>query len=264
MSEMNVGQIGLTPITWTDYVGTVRNGDDIFSDGPEDIYKFSIDNQGRNINLTLRDIASGKNATLQLYRDVNGNGRWDATDQAQGLLASSGNPGNSDESISYRGAAAGGTYFARVYNYGSGTTYHLDLSGTLSNGSSYDRASNLLPKEVAVGRLVSDRSFNSSVNDTNTTNTYAFSVSAPLFQRTKVDFILNGLSNNADMRLVRDSNNNRIVDRGEVIASSMAGGISAEKISASLSSGNYYLQVYQFSGNTNYNLTMDHKGTSFS
>lgn len=261
MSEINVGQVGLTPITWMDYVGTASNGDDIFSDGPEDIYQFSIDNQNRNINLTLRDIASGQNATLQLYRDVNGNGRWDATDQSQGLLASSGNPGNGDESINYRGAATGGTYFARVYNYGSGSTYRLDFSGTLANGSSYDRASNLLPREVVVG-VLSDRTITSSVGNSNTTNTYAFSVSAPFFQRTKVDFALNGLSSNADMRLIKDSNNNRIVDRGEVIASSTAGGISAEKISTSLSSGNYYLQVYQYSGNTNYSLTIDHKGSS--
>jgi hypothetical protein len=247
MAVYDLGKIGVTPTSVDNYyVGALDR---------EDIFEVRIEND-RALNLNLHNITPGQNATLQLYRDANGNGVWDQADQKAGPIASSGRPGNSDEAINYRGSA--GTYFVRVYNYASSEArYNLDFSSTSTTAiTSNYRASNLLPQEIEVGSLTSDRTFTSSISDSNTTNTYVFSLSGQL---TGIDFRLSGLSNNADMRLIRDVNYNRIVDPGEVIAISTAGGISSETISKDLGSYTYYLQVYQYSGNTNYTLTMDHK-----
>jgi hypothetical protein len=78
-----------------------------------------------------------------------------------------------------------------------------------------------------------------------------------------VNLSISGLSSDADIRLIQDTNNNRIVDAGEVIRTSSNGGSSIDQISAIEQSGNYFVQVYQFSGETNYQLTFDHYTTSF-
>jgi hypothetical protein len=256
MSNINLGTVSTNPVSKLEYVGTNPSLLDLFlrpaSSGPEDIFKFNVADNNRNINITLRDIEFGQNATLQLYQDVNGNGIWDAEDQSRGLVTSSGRPDNNDESINIR--AGGGTYFARVYNYGSGTYYSLDISATQADSiDGWERASNLLPRDASVGQLNSSRTLFGSVSDFKTTTTYAFS----LGRMSVVDFRLTGLTSNADIRVIRDGNNNRRVDAGEVHLTSMNGGTLSEMISGNLTAGNYYLQVYQNTGNTNYTLTMN-------
>ncbi|MEO1211493.1 MAG: peptidase, partial [Cyanobacteria bacterium J06638_20] len=60
-----------------------------------------------------------------------------------------------------------------------------------------------------------------------------------------------------------DRNNNAIVDPGEVVGSSTRAGTAIDTINNINQSGNYILQVYQFSGNTSYRLTFDHFNTPF-
>ncbi|CCI14433.1 hypothetical protein MICAE_2560001 [Microcystis aeruginosa PCC 9806] len=83
-----------------------------------------------------------------------------------------------------------------------------------------------------------------------TSDFYRFSV----FGSRQLTAVVNGLSSDADLRLIRDIDSDGILDAGELVASSTNLGTSPESINRLLGTGDYYLQVYQFSGDTNYNL----------
>lgn len=227
---------------------TQRNNFTVSRTDREDVFEFDLLGT-RTINLNLHDISRGDDVDLRLYRD-NGNGVFDSGDR---LLARSSRGGNRDDSINYR--AGRGTYFAEVRHFrGTGLArYDLDMSATFS------RASNLLSEEVQVGNLSRDRLLRGGVNDRDTTDTYAFSLG--LFEGTNIR--LSGLRSDADIRVIRDRNNNGIVDAGEVVGSSTRGGTLSDSINGLNQSGNYFLQVYQFRGNTNYQVRFDHYTTPF-
>ncbi|WP_413176352.1 Calx-beta domain-containing protein [Anabaena azotica] len=74
---------------------------------------------------------------------------------------------------------------------------------------------------------------------------------------TTLNITLGQLSGDADIRLIKDRNNNQLIDAGEVIDISDLSDTNSEIIHVdSLSAGAYYLQVYTFIGDTNYNLAI--------
>lgn len=245
MSTLNLGSLGSTPRSF--------NNSNVNSAAPTDVFQFSIGST-RNINLSLNNISTGDDADLRLFRDVNGNGILDATDRASGSIGSSTKLGNVDDAINVRANA--GTYFAEVSRFAPGSSgfviYDLDLSATTFNATS--DFSNLLPKEFELGNLSGDVTRVGRVSNTNTADVYSFSLGT--FEGVNIN--LKGLSSDADIRLIQDFNNNRIIDAGEEIARSTRSGINSELISNINLSGNYFLQVDQFSGNTNYSVTFDH------
>ncbi|MDZ7955977.1 PPC domain-containing protein [Nostoc sp. DedQUE09] len=243
MALSNLGTIGTTPV--------VRNNLTLTTSDPTDVFQFQIGST-KNINLTVTDIIGG-DPELLLFRD-NGNGIFDANDQSVDLSARS---SNRDESINNRENA--GTYFAQVIRgaASSGTiSYDFAVSATTPNSSDL---SNLLPKEVELGNLSADVNQFGSVGDFDTADVYQFSLGS--FEG--VNITLSGLTSDADIRLIQDVNNNRIVDANEVVASSTRGGTTSDVISNITSAGNYFLQVNQFSGNTSFNLAFDHFTTTF-
>ena len=74
--------------------------------------------------------------------------------------------------------------------------------------------------------------------------------------RTNLNLQLNGLSADANLRLIKDQNGNKQIDSNELIAASELGGTLADAVSHILEAGDYYVQV--LSGvagtQTNYNL----------
>ncbi|MBC1237316.1 PPC domain-containing protein [Nostoc sp. 2RC] len=246
MATFNLGTVGTTPI--------VRNNTTLTTSDPTDVFKFQISGT-KNINVSLTNISTGDDAELLLFRD-NGNGIFDSGDQ---LVDFSANSSNRDESINNRETT--GTYFAQVRRFAPGSsgtvTYDFAVSATTPNSTA--GFSNLLPKEFELGNLSGDVTRSSLINDSDTTDTYKFSLG--LFEG--VNIRLSGLLADADIRLVQDLNNNRIVDPGEEIARSTRGGTTADVISNINLSGDYFLQVQQFSGNTGYTLNFDHFTTTF-
>jgi hypothetical protein len=244
MALSNLGTIGTTPV--------VRNNLTLTTSDPTDVFQFRIGST-KNINLTVTDISVG-DPELLLFRD-NGNGIFDANDQSVDLSTRS---SNRDESINNQENT--GTYFAQVIRgaASSGTiSYDFAVSATTPNSTS--DLSNLLPKEVELGNLSADVNQFGSVGDFDTADVYQFSLGS--FEG--VNITLSGLTSDADIRLIQDFNNNRIVDANEVVASSTRGGTTSDVISNITSSGNYFFQVNQFSGNTSFNLTFDHFITTF-
>lgn len=250
MSQVNLGSLTSTPQLGSLHQLTIAESTDVF--------QFSVGSSSSNINLALKNISSGDDADLRLYRDSNNNGVLDSSDQ---LIKSSTYSSNHDEAINVQAQAAG-TYFAQVSRYAGGSSgnvsYNLFLSST-----SVSQPSNLLSHEIEVGSLtkpsswIENRAFSGRVDSTNTSDIYHFGVDRTSILTLRLD----GLINDADIRLINDSNRNGVVDQGEVLGTSNNNGITSEAISATLQPGNdYYVEVYQFSGDTTYNLSMSNFG----
>ena len=244
--DYDLGSLDSTPTERSTFLenGTYEN----------DVYEFDISGT-RNINISLNNISAGDDADLSLYRDSNDNGVLDSSDE---LLTGSYRSGNADDGINYR--ASEGTYFARVnlYNGGSDSllNYDLDLSATYPGSPS-----NVVAVDEDLGTLNGDITRYGSVGDTNTVDVYEFELGV----LQGVNISLEGLSSDADIRLIQDRNNNGVVDSDEIISSSFNAGSSSESISQFQDiglSGTYQLQVYQYSGNTNYQLNFDHYYTA--
>lgn len=241
MATYNLGSLGTTPQTRTDTVSSGVNNTDIF--------QFTLGST-RNINIALTGIAGSEQAALTLYKDSNNNGVLDSTDQKIVGTFDGGGDIEDDALINYRSQAAG-TYFAKVtYGAGSSVDYKISLSATGAGSPS-----NLLPTEVEVGNLNSQyyATFNDVINNQDTSDIYHFNLDTNDVAFTAS---LTGLSADADIRLIKDFNGNGVVDAGEQIARSAFSGTYSEEINANLDAGDYYVQVFQYSGNTSYNLSL--------
>ncbi|MFB2981296.1 hypothetical protein [Microseira sp. BLCC-F43] len=245
MATFNLGALSNTPIS--------RN-EQVSSSDRTDIFQFSLGSK-RNFNLALTGLPTGVQAAVSVYKDTNNNSILDAGDQ---IVASTFHDGttNADSAIN-RQAFTAGTYFAKV-TYGSGDPidYKLFLSAT-APGPGTISPSNLLPKEIEIGDLlgltgVGSRTFDDLIGNGDTADVYHFRVDYDATFRAA----LTGLSADADIRLIKDFNSNGIVDPGETIARSMNGYTAPESITASLDAGDYFFQVYQYSGDTTYRLNL--------
>ncbi|NEO01783.1 MAG: peptidase [Moorea sp. SIO3I7] len=241
-ATVNLGTLTNTPVT--------RNSFSVTPNDPKDVFEFRL-NGTRNINIAVTDISAGDDADLRLFRDSNNNGVFDSADQQ---IASSIRGGNNDDSINLADQVTG-LYFAQVERFARGSSGSVSYDIALSTSD----PSNILHTEQDFGNLSADRSRTGFVGNTDTTDTYEFSIG--FFEGVNIN--LTGLSSDADLRVIRDSNNNGLVDSGEVIRTSTRGGSLSESISDINLSGDYFVQVYQFSGNTNYTLTLDHFTTRF-
>lgn len=110
------------------------------------------------------------------------------------------------------------------------------------------------------------QTINDTVSSFEANDLYRFSLKG----RSSFNLSLDGLSEDADVRLIQDKNANGKFDKGETIAYSNNGGKLAESIRTDLEEGNYYIEVYPY-GNieTNYRLSVsavpfDSAGNTFS
>ena len=234
MADYYLGTLTNTPVNYDSFSVT--------SNDPQDVFEFHL-NGTSNINIAITDISAGGDADLRLFRDSNNNGVFDYTDEE---IATSRRGGNNDDSINLADQVTG-LYFAQVerYAYGSSGSVSYDIALSTSDPS------NILHTEQDFGYLSDDDSGTGFVGNTNTTDTYEFSVGYG-----GVNISLTGLSSDADLRVIRDFNHNGLVDSNEVIATSTSGGIGNESINI-YSPGDYFVQVYQYTGDTNYTLSFN-------
>ncbi|GEA27353.1 subtilisin [Microcystis aeruginosa NIES-4325] len=208
--------IGATPTSYSDFVGSTDTND---------YYRFSL---GTTSDFSLNLTGLSADADVSLL-DSNGS-----------VIVRSTNGANSSESITRQLNA--GTYFVLVYPYSGSTNYNLSLAAAPVEIP--DNAGNTLAtaRNITIG--ATPTSYSDFVGSTDTNDYYRFSLG------TTSDFSLNltGLSADADVSLL-DSN-------GSVITSSTNGNNSSESITRQLNAGTYFVRVYPYSGDTNYNLTL--------
>jgi subtilisin family serine protease len=202
-------------------------------------YRFSL-NTISNLNLSLKGLSA--DADVQLIRDANNNGVVDYRSEALDVSALS---GTQPESMLIDPLAAG-TYYIRVYQSSGNTNYNLRLSATAV-------VDNTLGTALNIGTLRSERTFKNFVGSTDTQDFYRFSLSTI----SNLNLSLKGLSTDANVQLIRDTNTNGVVNDGEVIKVSAFSDTKAESMLIDpLAAGTYYVRVYQSKGNTNYNLSL--------
>lgn len=222
----------------------------VSSTAPNDFYRIALA-ENSNFNLSMTGLSADADV-----RFLNNLGEE---------IARSTIGGAHDEAINLSGLAAG-DYYIQVYQYSGDTGFSLDLSSTAP--------SNLLPHEINLGTVnYVGTSQTNLISNLNTADVYHFSVdgfyrSGDLFNSynsSNVTLSLTGLTADADVRIIRDANHNGIIDTGEEIMRSARGGSTSESIYLrGLGVGDYFVQVYQYTGAgaTNYTLNLSAQGGS--
>jgi hypothetical protein len=240
---------------------TWKNNYIVYSPVPDQFYKFKFDGIG-TLNVTLDNLTA--DANMRLIYDANSNGIIDAGE----VIATSTNTGTTSESFNFSNLAAG-TYYVDVYatNYldSFGNRFHINTSYNLNfnnlTASAPPIGNNLTTVTYDFGNLSPGwyAAWNACVGfvgDSRIDDLFRFNFAGT----TNLTFNLTELTDNADMRLIYDSNNNGLIDPGEVIATSTNLGNLSETITLSgLLAGNYYLYVYRFAAtvNTRYRLQLE-------
>jgi len=225
----DIGTLSSSNTTYSDWLGSADTND---------FYRFSITNSS-DLSLLLNGLSA--DADLQLIRDINSNGLVDSNEVLQGSYATS----TTAESINFNNLAAG-TYYVRAYQYSGDTNYNLRLSAIPDPGNTLTTANN-------IGTLgFTAQTYSNSIGGTDTNDYYRFNLS----ETRNLNVVLNGLSADANLQVIRDTNSNGVIDAGEVLQSSVLTGTTADSITLNnLAAGSYFARVYPFSGTTNYNLT---------
>ena len=121
--------------------------------------------------------------------------------------------------------------------------YDVDVYASRSY-SPVDNAGNTPSAARAITVGSSSTSYTDWVGSTDTNDYYRFT----LANSGNFNLGLTGMTADADVLLLNSS--------GSLIASSTNGGTTSESITRQLSAGTYYIRVYPYSGNTNYNLAV--------
>jgi hypothetical protein len=214
-------ELTITPSsqTFTDWVGSLDTNDS---------YRFSLGGHS-SFNLKLDDISA--NADVQLLN-------------SSGTVIASSILGNTGAEYVNQALDAG-TYYIRVFPYGNANTYYnLTVSAT-----PVDYAGNTIStaRNIPIGS--SPSTYRDWVGSVDTNDYYNFTLS----NTSNVQLAVNGLIADADVQLLRLNTDGTTTK----IASSAASGITAEAINvSSLAAGNYLAWVYQYSGDTFYNLSV--------
>ncbi|MBW4520474.1 MAG: S8 family serine peptidase [Scytolyngbya sp. HA4215-MV1] len=209
----------------------------IQSNNTSDLYSFSLDTTSC-FNLSLSGLSS--DIDVRLIQDSNGNGVIDPDE----TIAFSNQGNNRNETINLQALAAG-NYFVQVYQFLGEGSYTLNLSTAVP--------SDLLAAESDLGAFSGTQNVSGTIGALNTADVYEFNLEV----ESSLSVTLAGLSADVDIRLVRDFNANGMVDNNEEIAFSDNAGTLDEFINLNpLVAGNYLLQVYQYSGETSYNLNL--------
>ncbi len=209
-----------------------------------DFYRFSLNTTSR-LNLELNGLDAYANA--QLIQDLNGNGLIESNEILAATTRNAGDLGSSLLSSTLNS----GNYFIRVFpSDNTDTRYSLSLTATAVIP---DNAGNTLATARNLGTLTNSVTLQDFVGQSDLNDYYRFGLSG----NTNFSLLLNGLTADADVELIRDTNGNGLVDAGEVLRSSTLFGSSPESISLNLGAGTYFIRVYSFDGgNTTYTLNL--------
>ena len=211
---------------------------------PDDFYTINLSTNSI-FNVSVDNLSA--DADLYVIQDSNGNGSVENEE----VVAASEFADNTPEQIANLALNAG-NYFVRVQQFEGDTPYNLNLSATPAN-IPLDNAGNTPGTARDIGILSNTQTFSDFVGNVDVDDYYRFSTNGT----TDFSLTLNGLSADADVFLVLDENNNNVIDENEEFQISANEGTSPEEINVvGLPAGTYFAHVYQFNGDTNYNLAL--------
>lgn len=228
---------------------TVVRQDVVGSNDPSDFYKFTLNDIA---NLQIRATGSSTGIRFALIRDSNTNGLVDNNE----ILAS-------DSSFSANSLAdttqdlPPGIYFIRVESTSTQSTqYQLNLIPTLFGGNVSPEPGNTLSVASDLGIFSGTRSVREYVGTLDTTDIYRFTLN----DLSNLQITANASSTPVRVQLVRDANNNGLIDNNEVFVSREGSGVvTPARINEDLPAGTYFIRVDpRFGSNfaTSYEMTL--------
>ncbi|MGB3532169.1 MAG: S8 family serine peptidase [Microcoleaceae cyanobacterium] len=224
-----------TPQFLTEYVGQ-----EDFSD----YYRLTVETPSR-LNAFLDGVTGS--ASVMIGQDLNNNGGVEWSEELDWSYGSLVQPAN--VSVSY---LEPGTYYLKVYTFDDEVQYNLNLSTTPVTPLPPDLAGNTLSTAYAIGGLETPQIVTDFVSNGDTVDYYRFDLTTD----SRLNLSLDQLSADADVAVIRDINNDGIASHTEVLQVSTNPGINTDSLSANLIAGIYYVAVFQYEGDTSYNLNL--------
>jgi hypothetical protein len=223
-----------------DFVGTIDSSD---------FYKFTL-NDISNLQFNVK--GSSANTQIRLIRDINNNGLVDNGE----ILASDTNFSSTFLSGVTQDLPAG-TYFANIQpgSTSSSTLYEMTLVATPFGGNISPDPGNTLPTARNLGAFSGTFSAKEHVGLLDSDDFYRFTLNNPANLQAKVT----GSSANTQIQLIRDTNNNGLIDNGEIIVSDTNfSSTFLSQITRDLSAGTFFFRVSprNSSDSTNYSLSL--------
>lgn len=218
----------------------------------EDFYRFTLNDLS---NLQITGTASTTPVRLQLIRDANNNGLIDAN---EAFISREGSGVNTPARINVDVPA--GTYFVRVdprfNSVNFSTSYELTLVGTPYGGNGLPDPGNTLSSARDLGVLFGTTSLKEYVGVLDSDDFYRFTLSGAANLQAR---LTNSSDISSDLVLIRDTNNNGLIDNNEILGSAIVGSSGTTSLTRDLQAGSYFLRVKpRFTGNfsTNYQLDL--------
>ncbi|WP_413174688.1 Calx-beta domain-containing protein [Anabaena azotica] len=228
--------------------------DSISSTSPLDYYKFSLTSTN-NISLKLTGVTQNYLYATIIY-DSNNNGLIDSGDKIYNDYW-----GPSRTSPVLNTTLGAGNYYVEI-SQSSGTVnsnYSLQLLATSAPGSIASNPGNTLSTAYNLGTLAGNQTITEFVGSVDPIDYYKFSLTGT----NNISLQLSGLTDNyLYARIYYDSNNNGLIDSGDLLYSDYAGSSRNAQITQTLGAGNYYIGIFQDSTNDNSNYSLQLSATS--
>ncbi len=228
--HLNADYAGSTPGT-TRAMGsldTIKTFHDFISASTDklDEYKFSVSST-RPVFLALSDTDDNGLIELALYKDSNNNGVADPSERVDASIV----PHFDVITVT----ADPGSYIVQVQAEGTGQgTYQLSAE------TRPDGAGNTLKTARNLGTINGLTHVDDYVSDRDTTDFYKFTASA---SGTVGASIFTDFGGNVSLALIKDANNNGVVDKNELLSTAILASSGAKELSHSISAGNYFLRA---------------------
>jgi len=207
-----------------------------------DFYKFTL-NDIANLDVRLNDPAAVR--SVQLIRDANNNGLVDDGEIFAGQPFFGSIPLDIPR----------GTYFIRVEGFSNvSRPYELTLVPTFFGGNISPDPGNTLPAASDLGVFSGTRSIKEYVGILDTNDLYRFTLN----DLSNLQVSVTASSSPARVQLVRDNNNNGLIDSGEIFASGEGLGLVAPaRVNQDLPAGTYFINVEpRFNASTSYEINL--------
>jgi hypothetical protein len=189
--------------------GTYTNRGFVGTTDPVDLYKFTLNDSA---NLQARVDSSSASTKVELIRDINNNGLID-----NGEVLVSDTDFSAPHLSSVTEDLPPGTYALRITSGSSSasTQYQLNLVATLFGGNISPEPGNTLPVARDLGAFSGTFSAKEYVGKIDSNDFYKFTLN----DISNLQISAKSSSATTEIKLIRDSNNNGLVDNGEILAS---------------------------------------------
>ncbi len=209
-----------------------------------DYYQIYIENPS-SLNIVLEGI--GGDADIKLIQDINQNGLVEYNEVIDGSYNNT-----RSEQINIRNINPG-FYYIHVTHWSGDINYTLSLTASTPIPIPPDFAGNTTPTAYDLGTGITPQLITEYVGDEDFSDYYRFTLDTP----SSLNAFLDGVTGTASLSLGQDLDGNGWISYSEEIDWSYGSLTQPANVSASyLQPGTYYLQVYTFDDQVNYNLNL--------